>query len=104
MHPKESKMSLAKEIVEMYHGKDAAEKAQSGFMQPGDAPEYKFLRGGKIRDIADTVGISVSELRRLVSAGAIEVVGGEKIENIDAGLKDCTLKIGKHRFLKITFE
>ena len=104
MHPKESKMSLAKEIVKLYHGKDAAEKAQSGFMRPSEASEYKFLRGGKVRDIADTVGISVSELRRLVSAGAIEVVGGEKIENIDAELKDCTLKIGKYRFLKITLK
>ncbi|MEK7612614.1 MAG: tyrosine--tRNA ligase [Patescibacteria group bacterium] len=100
-HPKEAKMRLAKEIVSLYHGKEAAEKAASGFMKPDQAPEAVLARGAKLRDIAEPVGVSMSELRRLVEGGAIEEVGGEKISSIDAELKNSTLKIGKHRFLKI---
>lgn len=100
-HPKEAKARLAKEIVALYHGAPAAEKAASNFMKPDDAPEVVFPRGAKVRDLAETLNISMSELRRLADAGAIEVVGGEKISSIDTGLQDATLKIGKHRFLKV---
>lgn len=100
-HPKEAKMRLAREIVALYHGEDAAQKAQSGFMKPDDAPVAVVSRGKKLRDLTDTLGVSMSELRRLVDAGAIEIVSGQKIISIDTELQNSTLKIGKHRFLKI---
>lgn len=98
-HPKEAKMRLAREIVRMYHGADAAAKAEAGFMKPDDAPVVRVARGAKLRELE--LGVSMSELRRLVEQGAIEEVGGEKVTSIDAEVKDSTLKIGKHRFLKI---
>jgi tyrosyl-tRNA synthetase len=101
-HPKEAKERLAKEIVTTYHGTDAAEKAQSGFMKPDDAPTITVVRGTKLRDIVSELGLSTSELRRLVEQGAIETARGEKISTIDTELADTTLKVGKHRFFKIT--
>jgi tyrosyl-tRNA synthetase len=103
-HPKEAKQRLAKEIVTLYHGADAAEKAAAGFMKPDDAPEVSVTRGTKLRDVADKLEVSISELRRLVEQGAIEVVGGEKVSSIDTELTNSTLKVGKHRFLKVTIK
>lgn len=101
-HPKEAKMRLARAIVAMYHSEEAARKAEEGFMKPDGAPEIRLPHGSKLRDIAGELGVSMSELRRLVEQGAIETAQGEKITTIDAELKNSTLKIGKHRFLKIT--
>ena len=101
-HPRDAKARLAKEITTLYHGKTAAEKATAGFMKPDDAPEISVSKGTNLREIVDSLDISMSELRRLVEQGAIEEVGGKKFSTIDAELRNATLKIGKHRFLKIT--
>ena len=83
-HPKEAKMRLAREIVTLYQGADAAQKAednwQSTFSEgrvPADVPTTK---AGKLRDIV--ADISTSELRRLVEQSAVTLVeSGEKIES-----------------------
>jgi len=100
-HPRDAKARLAKEIVTIYHSKDAGDAAAAGFMKPDDAPEIAVPSGTKLRDLADKLGVSMSELRRLVEQGAIETEGGEKITNIDAPIKSGVLKVGKHRFFKI---
>ena len=100
-HPKEAKVRLAKEIVTLCHNKEAAEAASSGVMKAGDAREIKVSPGTKLRDIAQELGVSSSELRRLVEQGAIEVVGGDKLSSIDVELVPSTIKVGKHRFFKI---
>lgn len=103
-HPKEAKMRLAREIVTLYHGEKAAEKAARGFMKPDEARVISVAQGAKLRDIAGDLELSISELRRLVDAGAIAVVGGEKVQSIDAELPVATLKVGKHRFIKIVLK
>src|SRR3990167_251133 len=103
-HPKETKMTLAYTMVEMYHSKEAAQKAAAGFMKPNDAPELRLPAGATARSLAEPLHVSMSELRRLIEAGAIEEVGGkvvEVVEGMDVPLKDGTYKIGKHRFFKI---
>lgn len=106
-HPKEAKMRLAREIVELYHSKNAAEDAESNWNNtfseggvPADAPELVVPAGSKLRDVV--TDISTSELRRLVEQGAVSVVGGEKINSIDAVVVSGVIRIGKHRFIKIT--
>ena len=102
-HPKESKMRLAREIVTLYHGKDAADKAEkdwqntfSGGGVPADVPT---VRGGKLRDIVKD--ISTSELRRLVEQGAVSsVLSGKKVESIDTEITNDVIRIGKHKFIK----
>jgi tyrosyl-tRNA synthetase len=102
-HPKEAKMRLAREIVTMYHSKEMAEKAEQNWentFSKGEVPEdAPTVAAGKLRDIITDV--SVSELRRLVEQGAISYVGGEKVTAIDEEIREGTLRIGKHRFLKI---
>lgn len=102
-HPKEAKQRLAKEIVTIYHGAAEADKASAGFMSPAEAEEVRVSKGAKLRDVAEPLGVSVSELRRLVEQGAIEVVGGQKLSSIDAELAEATLRVGKHRFFRIIF-
>jgi tyrosyl-tRNA synthetase len=108
-HPKEAKMKLAHAIVTLYHSKDAADKAQTHFNEafseggvPSDVPIRTVAKGSKLRDVVEEV--STSELRRLVDAGAVSVVGGEKITTIDAVVKPGVLRIGKHRFLNVEIE
>ena len=102
-HPKEAKQRLACELVTMYHSTDAAREAQedwehtfSGGGVPANAPT---VVAGKLRDIVGD--ISTSELRRLVEQGAVSIVGGEKISSIDEEITGGTVRIGKHRFVKI---
>ena len=103
-NPREAKITLAKEIVRMYHGDNAAEKAAGDWINTyskGGVPEnVPTAKAGKLRDIVE--GVSTSELRRLVEQGAISsAISGKKIETIDEEISGDTLRIGKHRFLKV---
>jgi tyrosyl-tRNA synthetase len=103
-HPKDAKMRLAREIVTMYHGADAAHKAEQDwtttFSEGGVPEDAPTVAAGKLRDIVKD--ISTSELRRLVEQGAVtSMTRGVKIENIDADISNDTIRIGKHRFLKV---
>jgi tyrosyl-tRNA synthetase len=110
-HPKEIKMRLAREIVSMYYGKDAAEKAEANFTNtfekggvPDDAPEVSLSKGDDIADALKNAGVvaSVSEWRRLIDEGAVEEMGGEPFAQYRIPAeKDMVLKIGKRRFAKI---
>ena len=109
LHPKEVKMRLAREIVTLYHNKEAAEAAEKAwehtFSQggvPEEVPETTIASGVSYLEALEVLGESRSELRRLAEAGAISVVGGETITNLsDVPQKEVVLRIGKHRFLKI---
>ncbi len=107
-HPKEAKMRLAREIVTMYHSKEAAEAAEKSFTTtfsdggvPTDVPEVTVMVETTYLEALASLGESNSELRRLAEAGAISVVGGEVIKSLTTLAKPGTLRIGKHRFLKI---
>lgn len=84
---------LAFEVTALVHGKDEAKRAENFDNIPTVAP-------GKLRDIVKD--ISTSELRRLVEQGAITTSNGQKVESIDTEITNDTLRIGKHRFLKVT--
>lgn len=102
-HPKEAKMRLAREIVALYHGADAADAAEadwsSTFSEGGVPEDARVVAPGKLRDIVQD--ISMSELRRLVEQGAVSYVGGEKITSIDQDITAGAVRIGKHRFIKV---
>lgn len=114
MHPMEAKKRLAKVIVGQYHGDKQADIACKDF-------ENKFqnrdpFTGLKLETkpfkamlcdflIADKVCPSKSEYRRLVEQGAIEV-NGTRLKDPEYKLtprKEYRIKIGKRRFLKLTF-
>ncbi len=110
-HPKEAKSSLAQQLVGMYHGKDAADKAMQDWINtfskgevPQDIPTILVPQGTTYLDALKSLGESNSELRRLAEAGAISEVGGEHIRDLTAHAHPKTLRIGKHRFIKIEIE
>lgn len=111
-HPKEAKMRLAREIVSMYHSKEAAEAAEKSFTAtfseggvPDDVPEVMATRETTYLEALESLGESKSELRRLAEAGAIRIVGGEVVKDITKPVGTTqTLRIGKHRFLKVTIK
>ncbi len=94
---------LAHEVTTLVHGASEAHKAkeESEALFAGKAPaDMPSVAGGKLRDVV--VGMSTSELRRLVDAGAVSYLeSGEKIMSIDTEVKNTTLKIGKNRFIKV---
>lgn len=112
-NPRDVKMQLAKEIVKMYHGQEAANKAEEYFVTafqkkeiPDDIEEIKVTTGAKLVDILLEQGIvkSKSDFRRLTDEGAISWSQGEKISDPNFTLENPgVLKVGKKRFVKISF-
>ncbi len=113
LHPKEAKLRLAEEIVHLYHGTSAAEKARDDFTNtfseggiPSDVTEVSVSEGAQVADALIEAGIisSKTEWRRLISEGAVkDAETGEKITDINPKIiSSRTLKVGKHRFAKIT--
>ena len=109
-HPKEAKMALAKEIVRMYHGEDAAKKAEENFVStfskgeaPKDVLEINVQGPLTIPELVKaTVVSSNTEARRLLEDGAIRIAGtDEKVSDLSTVPMGTTLRIGKHRFVKI---
>ena len=111
-NPKEIKMRLAREIVEMYHGKEKSMIAESAFTNtfkhgevPHDAPEVTVVAGEKLVDVLlrEKLVPSKTEFRRLIKEGAVSVIETqEKIDNPDFVFsKSVNIKVGKRRFIKI---
>lgn len=110
-HPKEAKMELATELVRMYHNDAAAQKAKENFestFSKGEVPEdVEECAVGEGESLADalvrckTVS-SKSEFRRLQEGGAIKVAGSdEKVTDSETVESGTTLRVGKHRFIKV---
>ncbi len=111
VNPKIIKQRLAREIVAMYHGKDAAQKAEEEFNLifskkeiPDEMP--KFMRKTEkivITELLVSSGICASngEVKRLIKQNAISI-DGKKIDDIFFEVdKESVIKIGKRRFLKV---
>jgi tyrosyl-tRNA synthetase len=113
VHPKNAKMQLAREITTMYHGADAASKAEKNWddaFSKGKVPENieEIGADGPLRETLIKNGIitSNSEFTRLVLAGAIRRIdsspGEAKIIDANApATPGAVFRVGKHRFVKI---
>ncbi len=109
-NPRDAKMRLAREIVTLYHGADAAQAAEAAFVstfQKGALPEVieELARheGETYADALVRAGVvaSKSELARLLKAGGVrDAVSGEKYDELPEA-SGTTLKIGKRRFVKL---
>ena len=110
-HPKEVKMDLAQQIVEIYHGRDAGQRAREGFVNtfqkkeiPEDILSVTSKKDTALVDVLLEAKLIASkgEFRRLIEEGAIREDGNTKISDTSFVVsKDIVLKIGKHRFVKI---
>jgi len=114
-HPKAAKVALAKEIVERFHGAEAARGAEAHFEQvharretPEDVAEVALSLAGQpslplVAALADAkLASSRSEARRLVAQGGV-TVNGERATDPQAPLAagEYLVKVGKRHFAKI---
>ncbi len=110
-HPKKAKLTLAQSIVGLIYGEAAALEAKNLFEQTFSEGEITIepiiitaATGDKIIDVlvAGKIVKSKSDFRRLVAQGGVEV---ESLKLTDPDYKVTTpiiVKIGAHRFIKIT--
>lgn len=111
-NPRDIKMKLAHALVTMYHGREAADGAETQFVatfQKGDVPEdvleVQKEDGETYADALVRLGVVASkkEIARLIDAGGIrDAKTGEKFEALPEDPDSSTvLKIGKRRFVRL---
>ena len=111
-HPMEIKMELAREIVSIFHGDEAALRAEEHFQRvfrerklPREMPEYRLTAPSSLVDIMMEAGLvpSKSEARRLIRQGGVRL-DDERVTDIDAVVTpdgERILQVGKRRFLRL---
>jgi tyrosyl-tRNA synthetase len=112
--PMEAKLSLARGIVALYHGPEAARAAEEHFtrvVREGQAPEEVPDATLPADDpvhlpavLAAVFGLSTSEARRLIAQGGVKV-DGEVVGELDvprARLRGKVVQAGKRRFARLS--
>ena len=115
LHPRDAKMQLARTIVRLYHGEEAALEAEEEFKRvfqqralPTDIPEYVMDAPTEpifVPQFCTDAGLTASngEARRSIKAGAFKV-NGEKYTEENLKLEDgMIVQVGKRKFVKIKF-
>ena len=115
LHPRDAKMQLARTIVRLYHGEEAALEAEEEFKRvlqqramPTDVPEYAMDAPTEpifVPQFCTDAGLTASngEARRSIKAGAFKV-NGEKYTEENLKLEDgMIVQVGKRKFVKIKF-
>jgi len=118
VNPRDLKMKLAREVVALYHGQDAALKAEENFksvFQKGAIPEdieevvinASDLTDGKINVpkllTLAKLAPSTSEARRLITQGSFKI-NEEKFDQVNVELainSGDIIQVGKRRFAKL---
>jgi tyrosyl-tRNA synthetase len=108
----EAKKKLAWEIVSIFDGDEAADRAAAHFERvhqqrdlPPDMPTHALAGPTNVVDVIHTVGFarSKSEARRLVQQGAVRL-DGERLSDIEAEIAvdgERILQVGKRRFVRL---
>ncbi|HSR48889.1 MAG TPA: tyrosine--tRNA ligase [Anaerolineales bacterium] len=112
VHPRDAKMRLAREIVDIYYGGDEAARAEDSFrrvFQEGRAPEsideLVVPLGSSVAAVLETAGwvASRSEARRLIDQGGVTLDGQPVSSSSD--IVDLTrprlLRLGKRRHARL---
>jgi len=119
-NPRDAKMRLAREIVSLYHGEQAAQEANDYFIntfskrqQPVEAEEVSIpetvIEEGQVylAALIASLGLakSNSDARRHIEAGAVSLdtlkVTDPKHKSATQDLIGKTLRVGKHQFRKL---
>jgi tyrosyl-tRNA synthetase len=111
-NPRDTKASLAREIVARYHGEKVARAAEEAWEKqfrdggmPDDIPVYR----ADDKELADVVGllanafgVTKSEVRRLLEQGGVRI-DGEVVESLDTiRLRSGQIaQLGKRRYIKV---
>ena len=115
MNPRDVKLELAREIVELYHGKSAVQSAEERFkivfqkrQIPDDIKTVECLISNfNLAEIIVSNGLAKSknEFRRLVTQGGVKI-NGEKITSLETikETSEIIVQIGKKHFIKIVLK
>ena len=111
LHPRDAKMKLAREIVEIFHDEAASASAEENFIrvfqkhdQPDDMPEYTLKPEQSVLDVLQDSGMiqSRSEGRRLISQKGVKL-DGELLDDPNQPFPHPgVLQAGKRRFTKVS--
>ena len=112
-NPRDLKRQLARMVVEIYHDKDEALKAEESFNKlfikkdvPDEMPECTIASNVKVIDlITDNALVgSRGDAKRLIKQGAVSI-DGNKVSDINFEVSKSDnpqiLKAGKRKFIKI---
>lgn len=114
LHPGEAKRRLARDIVEVYWGREAVAKAEAAFDRvfrehrpPEDIPHMMLPASDPVHlpGLLKAAGLvsSSGEARRLIDQGAVRV-NGEQISGIElprSDLEGAVVQVGKRRFVRL---
>ena len=114
LHPNESKMSLAREIVSIFHSladADAAQKRwdevfRGGTGVPEDMDEAVVIEAEEIRDILVRLDMvdSRGEAKRLIQQNGVRV-NDDKIDSLQTmitlDMLPAVLQVGKRQFVRL---
>lgn len=112
LHPRDAKMRLAREIVEIFHGEEAAETAEEAFKRvfqeredPEEMPDYQLEPGKTLLEVMVESGLvtSKSEGRRLIEQRGVRLDGHiQDDQNMVLNISEPqVLRVGKRRFIKL---
>jgi len=111
-NPRDIKRELARSIVQLYHGQNAAKEAEQYFDRvivnkdaPDEMDQVELSIDTQLIEVVTNEGLTSSkgEARRLIKQGAIRV-DNEKITDESHILlkgEEVVIKVGKRRFIKI---
>ena len=115
-NPRDAKLRLAKEIVTLYHGADAADKEEQYFIEtfskkhvPENMPEAILEEPIALVDliVKNSLASSKGDARRKIEQGGVEL-DGEKVTDgqfvVNKDHDGNVLKVGKKDFVRIVFE
>ena len=110
LHPRDAKMMLAREIVEIFHDQQSAMSAESNFVRvfqkhdlPEDMPEYALKSGQSVLDVLEASGMikSRSEGRRLINQKGVRL-DGDVLDDPNLPFPHTgVLQAGKRRFTRV---
>ena len=110
LHPRDAKMMLAREIVDIFHGPEAAAVAEQSFVQvfqkgglPEKMPEYHLKADQTVLDVLEDSGLvsSRSEARRLIKQSGVRLDGETLTDPNEKFPHPGVLQVGKRNFIEI---
>jgi len=112
LHPRDAKMKLAREIVSIYHGEEAASQAEEAFVRvfqhkdvPDEMPEYQLKAGQTVLQVLldGKLVATNNEGRRMLEQKGVRL-DGETLSDANQHFPHPgVLQVGKRRFLRVVF-
>ncbi len=112
LHPRDAKMMLAREIVSIFYGDEAAQAAEVHFRTvyqerelPAEMAEHHLSGPINVVDLIAQLKLtkSKSDARRLIQQGGVHL-NGKRVESIEETVQpDGTqvLQVGRHKFVRL---